>query len=112
MLSYPRMYMINFILGIITGNRLAIELAEILCLAAMLVVNWKSETRLTKIGFPLIIAVLSADVLLLHCERPIWVCGIFNIPSVFGWFWLYEKIKRILREVAIEVLAFFTALLM
>ena len=88
----------KLIVGFIVGNKLEVEFVEILALIGYLIFTWRKETRVTKIGFPAIIIALSIDVFYFQCRRPLWVCALFNIPSVFGWLWLYEKLKNIVRR--------------
>lgn len=96
----------------IVTHEIQIELAEIILLAGYLIGFWEQEHRLCRIGFPIIIAMLAFDVFILQCQRPLWVCSLFNLPGLIGWLWLYEKSKQPLKNLCAFLVAFLSTLFM
>ncbi len=86
-------------IGFIEGNRVAVELVEILGLTTYLTISWGKETNLSRLGFLIILNALCVDVFVFHCVRSSWIwCIINGFCMNGGALWLYEKLKEPVRN--------------
>jgi hypothetical protein len=82
------------------------ELAQIACLTAYLLKAWRAESSAVKAGFVWWIGILTVDVFVWQCSRPVWLqWGLNSIDFVIGWVVIYEKYRDAIQRGSVALVA-------